>query len=163
MTNYILDNYDLSNLFDTNKKSISFSEDPRKHIPEFGSMIYTVWDNNEKFIYVGISGIGQSPNTPLLKRNPRSRIKQHQSGRRSGDQFCVYVHDHFVIPELLKSNSYQPSRGYLDRLTKEYIQKKLRYRFLCFQTEDGVSIVRNLENKIKSGIFDLKPFLNGEE
>ena len=93
MTNYILDNYDLSDLFDTNKKSISFSEDPRKHIPEFGSMIYTVWDNNEKFIYVGISGIGQSPNTPLLKRNPRSRIKQHQSGRRSGDQFCVYVHD----------------------------------------------------------------------
>ncbi len=163
MTNYILDNYDLSDLFDTNKKSISFSEDPRKHIPEFGSMIYTVWDNNEKFIYVGISGIGQSPNTPLLKRNPRSRIKQHQSGRRSGDQFCVYVHDYFVIPELLKSNSYQPSRGYLDRLTKEYVQKKLRYRFLCFQTEDGVSIVRNLENKIKSGIFDLKPFLNGEE
>ncbi len=50
MTNYILDNYNLSDLFYTNKKSISFSEDPRKHIPEFRSMIYTVWDNNEKFI-----------------------------------------------------------------------------------------------------------------
>ena len=42
-------------------------------------------------------------------------------------------------------------------------QKKLKYRFLCFQTEDSVRTVRNLENKIKSGIFDLKPFLNGEE
>ena len=73
MTNYILDNYDLSDLFDTNKKSISFSEDPRKHIPEFRSMIYTVWDNNEKFIQVGISGVGQSPDIKIRDLNMKTK------------------------------------------------------------------------------------------
>ena len=158
-TNYILDGYDLSKLFDNSIKPISFAEQPRKYISNNGSIIYSVWDKEDKFIYIGISGLQKS----LEKRSPLSRMVSHCSGMRSGDQFCVYVHDYFVIPELLKSNSYQPLRGYLDRLTKEYIQKKLRYRFLCFQTEDSVRTVRNLENKIKSGIFDLKPFLNGEE
>ena len=51
MTNYILDGHDLSALFDSSTNPISFSEDPRRYVPDRGSIIYSVWDKEEKFIY----------------------------------------------------------------------------------------------------------------
>ena len=98
MTKYVLDGYDLSALFDETTNPISFAEDPREHVPNRGSIIYSVWDTDEKFIYIGISGLQKS----LEKRNPLSRIVAHASGRRSGDQFCIYIHDFFVIASLTK-------------------------------------------------------------
>lgn len=157
MTNYLIDGHDVSDLFDSKITPISFSDDPRKYIPINGSIIYTIWDNDEKFIYVGISGLQKS----IEKRNPISRMISHRSGRRSGDQFCVYVHDFYVIPNLIETGEYSPSRGYLDELTKLYIQNNLSYRFCHFETEDCIEIVRNMENKIKLGIFELQPLLNG--
>ena len=156
MTNYLLDNYDLSKLFDSKNKSISFSEDPRNHIPTKGSIIYTIWDNDDKFIYVGISGLQSSKE----KRNPISRMISHRSGRRSGDQFCVYVHDYFVIPELIRDGTYEPSKGFLDEKTKDYIQRNLSYRFCDFVGENSIEVVRGLESKIKNGVFGPKPLLN---
>ena len=67
-----------------------------------------------------------------------------------------------MIPEVVKKSTYQFSRGHLDSLTKEYIQKNLSYRFKSFQNEDSVKIVRNLEKEIKKGIFGV-PILNGIE
>ena len=162
MTNYIIDGHDVSKLFDEKHPTLSFTEDPKIHIPSFGSIVYTVWDNKDKFIYVGIGGVGQSPNTPLKKRNPRSRIKQHCSGKRSGDQFCVYVHDNYVVPSL-DLQTYKFVKGDLDRLTQEYIHKNLSYRFCHFETEDSIQIVRKIETKIKNGHLGLRPLLNGEE
>ena len=157
MTNYILDGHDVSKLFDTSVTPISFSENPRKLIPKNGSIIYSVWDDNEQFIYIGISGLQKS----LEKRNPLSRMISHASGVRSGDQFCVYIHDFFVIPNLLKEKDYKPERGSLDKLTKQYIHANLSYRFISFNSKDSDTIVRRLENEIKSGSLGLKPFLNG--
>ena len=162
MTNYIIDGHDISRLFDEKYPTIRFSENPKNHIPDVGSMVYTVWNNDDKFIYVGISGVGQSSNTPLEKRNPVSRMISHRSGRRSGDQFCIYVHDFFVIPELIKKGIFEPSHGLLDRLTKQYIHENLSYRFCCFQTEDSNKIVRKIETEIINGYFGLKPFLNSK-
>ena len=96
-----IDGHNVSSLFEGVDSLISFSEDPRKHIPTKGSVIYTVWDRKGNFIYVGISGLQKS----IEKRNPQSRMISHASGRRSGDQFCVYIHDYFVIPELVKNGS----------------------------------------------------------
>jgi hypothetical protein len=159
MTNYILDGHDLSDLFSFNTPSISFGEDYKKHVPSFGSIIYTVWDLDEKFIYVGIAG---TQNKPVKERNPLSRIREHCSGRRSGDQFCIYVHDFFVLPKIIESGTYKPTKGHLDRLTKEYLHNNLSYRVVGFKTEDSVEIVRALENKIKKGIFGFPPpYLNG--
>jgi len=31
---------------------------------------------------------------------PWGRLNSHASGRRSGDQFCIYAHDRLVIPSL---------------------------------------------------------------
>ena len=156
-TNYILDGYDLSKLFDNSIKPISFAEDPRKYISNNGSIIYSVWDKEDKFIYIGISGLQKS----LEKRSPLSRMVSHCSGMRSGDQFCVYIHDFFVIPKLLKEKDYKPERGSLDKLTKQYIHENLSYRFISFNSDNSDAIVRKLENEIKSGALGLKPLLNG--
>ena len=159
MTNYILDGHDLSDIFSLNTPPISFGDDYSKHVPSYGSIIYTVWDLDEKFIHVGIGG---TQNKPVEERNPRSRIKKHSSGRRSGDQFCIYVQDFYVLPKVIGSGTYKPKRGYLDNLTKEFLHEKLRYRVKGFQTEDSVRIVRDLEIKIKKGVFEFpSPLLNG--
>ena len=85
----------------------------------------------------------------------------HRSGRRSGDQFCVYVHDYFVIPELKREGTYEPSKGFLDKKTKDFIQQNLSYRFCDFVGDNSIEVVRGLESKIKNGVFGLKPLLYG--
>ena len=157
MTDYFVDGYDLSQLFDSSAGSIDFSEDPRKHISDNGSIIYSVWDKQQKFIYIGISGLQKS----LEKRSPLSRMVSHASGRRSGDQFCIYIHDFYVIPKLVEKGNYEPSVGSLDKLTKEFIHNNLSYRFVQFDSDDSDLIVRKLENQIKSGILGFSPILNG--
>lgn len=54
---------DCRELFDPLVEPISFQDNPRDHIPEIGSIIYTVWDRDGQWIYVGIGGVGQSPTT----------------------------------------------------------------------------------------------------
>jgi hypothetical protein len=157
MHNYVLDGFDLLALFDTSVSPISFAENPKKYIPSRGSIVYSVWNREGEFIYVGICGLQKS----IENRNPISRMISHASGRRSGDQFCIYIHDFFVIPDLLKVGKYTPSRGALDKLTKDYIHGNLSYRFVGFQTDDSDQIVRSLERSIQSGAFGLKPLLNG--
>lgn len=156
MTNYVLDGYDLSTLFDSSSRPISFSEDPRKFIPDKGSIIYSVWHKDETFIYIGISGLQKS----LSKRSPLSRVISHASGRRSGDQFCIYIHDFYVIPKLVEKGEYNPGVGILDKLTKDFIRTNLSYRFVGFDTDDSDLIVRRLETKIKSGALGFSPTLN---
>jgi hypothetical protein len=157
-----IDGHNITPLFDLDTPPIPFSNPATENIPQFGSIIYTVWNTNNDFIYVGIGGV--KTGVPLSQRNPRSRISQHSSGARSGDQFCVYVQDFFVIPEIVKSETYAPEKGLLDKLTKEYIHKNLSYRFVVFQDENSIEIVRSLESKIKRGESSFgNPFLNGTE
>ncbi len=157
MTNYILDGHDLSGLFDSSISPISFSENPRQYVPNKGSIIYSVWDKDEKFIYIGISG----KHKDVKIREPLTRMIKHASGSRSGDQFCVYIQDFHVIPELVKGGKYTPQKGLLDRLTKDYIHKNLSYRFVPFDSDDSHLIVQRLEKQIQSGALGLVPTLNG--
>lgn len=65
-------------------------------VPKSGAGVYTIWDDAGGLVYVGVAG-----------RNPTgtglaNRLRSHASGRRSGDQFCVYVADHYVMPELTR-------------------------------------------------------------
>ena len=119
---------------------------------------HTVWDSNEKFIYVGIAGT----NAEFDERKPQSRIKQHSSGYRSGDQFCVYVHDFYVLPIIFAKKQYTPIKRELDKLTKDYIHNNFHYRFVDFQTKNSNIIVKKIEDDIKSGSFGIKPELNGK-
>jgi hypothetical protein len=62
------------------------------------------------------------------------------------------------------SQPYVPKKGYIDQLTKEFIQKRLTYRYMIFQDENSDKVVRKLEKDIQSGSFNgLRPTLNGVE
>ena len=153
-SDYIINELDLSNLFDLKEPPVSFRDDHTEYIPEYGSIIYTVWDSDEKFIYVGFGGVGK-------KKDPRSRINQHRNGGRSGDQFCVYIQDYFIIPDLLKKNHPKIQKGSLDKMTKDYIQKHLSYRFVTIKNIKRTELI-NVEEKIKRGVFGFSPpVLNG--
>ena len=159
-----INGYDLTELFDPTIAAVPFSDPQIDKIPSPGSIIYTAWHDQLGFIYVGIGGVGQTATTPLTKRDPRKRIKQHSNGRRSGDQFCVYIHDFFVIPELVRAGRFTPEKGVLDRLTKEYIHTHLAYRFMVFQTKNSVRIVRDLEAEVQRGVPGFgKPMLNPKD
>ena len=144
---------DLNPLFDDSVPLRAFTLSNINDIPQYGSIIYTVFLDRKEFIYVGIGGLSG-------KKDPRSRIRQHTSGLRSGDQFCIYIQDFYVIP-LLIGQTYVPKKGYLDQLTKDFIQKRLTYRYMIFQDEDSDKVVRRLERDVQSGGYQgLKPKLN---
>ncbi len=150
--------HDLSSLFAATTPLRAFSTSNIAEIPSFGSIIYTVFLDGANFIYVGIGGLAGAT---VHDRNPRSRIIQHAQGRRSGDQFCIYIQDFFVIPAII-GKTYEPKKGYLDALTKEFIQSRLTYRYLVIQTEDSDKVVRKLERELQNNEhgFGL-PLLNG--
>jgi len=95
----------------------TFSTSNIAEIPAFGSIIYTVFLDGTDFIYVGI---GSLAGATVQDRNPRSRIIQHAQGRRSGDQFCIYIQDFYVIPAII-SKPYEPKKGYLDTLEAVFL------------------------------------------
>src|SRR4029077_17708666 len=80
----------------------SFADWPNIEVSTFGAGVYTIWHSDGRFIYVGMSGRGIT--TETSRRNtPQgiyTRLQSHASGRRSGDQFCVYVADRLVLPAL---------------------------------------------------------------
>jgi len=158
MSQYFLDGHDLSNLFEGDP--ISFKDKPEDYIHGNVSLIYSIWDSENRFIYVGISGIQKDPE----KRKPVSRINKHRSGRRSGNQFCIYVHDRYVIPDIINAgNPYEYKKGHLDKLTRQHIRDHFSYRFVKFPQKNGAKIVTSLEKKIKSGVIGIFPVLNGSD
>lgn len=95
--------------------------------------VYTVWDKpdgeQERFVYVGMAGRGvlatdlDAPDEPKRKRGLHGRLKAHASGKRSGDQFCVYVCDYFVVPMLGDDEHRKIATWqlYLDDLTQDRV------------------------------------------
>jgi hypothetical protein len=80
----------------------SFADWRNPAVPRFGPGVYTVWHADGGFIYVGMSGRGITQET-VTRNSPLglyTRLASHASGRRSGDQFCVYVSDRLVLPTL---------------------------------------------------------------
>lgn len=64
-------------------------------------------------------------------RGVRDRLDSHRSGRRSGDQFAVYVCDRLVLPTLSREQIQLIAAGKLSlyALTRVYIHENLSYRF----------------------------------
>jgi hypothetical protein len=151
-------NHDLSVLFSNEVPLRPFTTSNVSDVPSWGSIIYTVFLDKTEYIYVGIGGLsGKS----VTERNPRSRIMQHSQGRRCGDQFCIYIQDFYVITELIGSK-YTPKKGYLDLLTKQFIQSRLTYRYLVVQTDDSDQVVRKLEREMQRDQYGYGvPLLNG--
>jgi hypothetical protein len=82
------------------------------------------------------------------------------SGRRSGDQFCVYLCDRFVVPALTPSQQQQLAAGTLslDSLVRVFVRERLAYRFVV--TADGAEAAK-LEGEVRRGVLSAgTPHLN---
>jgi hypothetical protein len=89
-----------------------------------------------------------------------SRLASHASGRRSGDQFNVYICDHYVIPNLnaVQLEDLRTGKRILDRLTKQYIGEHLE--FSVWIAPDGAT-ARTVEHDLRGvGLNGERPILN---
>jgi hypothetical protein len=140
----------------------SFADWPNSSVPTFGVGAYTIWQNDGRFLYVGMSGRGITAeatrrNTP---QGIYTRLQSHASGRRSGDQFCVYVADRLVLPSLSQDDitAIASGRHRMDAFVRRYIHENLIYRFALLP--DGAAAYA-VEAAIKSGGWEYgRPLLN---
>ena len=73
-----------------------FSDWPPASLPNAAAGVYSIWEDR-RLVYVGMSGRGATAEQVMERKaldrewGLKSRLKSHRAGRRSGDQFCVYV------------------------------------------------------------------------
>ena len=138
---------------------------PTRRSPTAGSaytpcgvvMSSSTWGWEEKA--VGPSADTNGPASTKLT-GLRSRLASHASGRRSGDQFCIYVFDRLVLPALSLQQIQDAARGQLslDGLTRQLIRQSLSYRFTV--VSDAVT-ARAVEREIqREGLANGPPLLN---
>ena len=98
----------------------------------------------------GITAETTRRNTPL---GIHTRLQSHASGRRSGDQFCVYVADRLVLPALSQDDitAIASGRHHMDAFVRRYIHDNLSYRFVLMP--DGSSAYA-VEKTIKQGEWE---------
>src|SRR5208283_1232886 len=110
-----------------------FRDWPNADVPKHGAGVYTIWHQDGGFIYVGMSGRSITKDT-ATRNTPfgiYTRLRSHASGRRSGDQFCVYVADRLVLPTLSQSEIASIASGehQMDAFVRRFIHENLSYRF----------------------------------
>jgi hypothetical protein len=142
--------------------AFSFRDWPNPDVPTFGAGVYTIWHRDGRFIYVGMSGRGIRADTPRRNRphGLYTRLRSHASGQRSGDQFCVYVADRFVLPTLTQEDitAIAAGRHQMDAFVRRHIHESLSYRFVM--VVDGAA-ASAIEAAIKSGNWAHgRPLLN---
>lgn len=143
-----------------------FREWPNNAVPRRAAGVYTIWRGDE-FIYVGMSGKGADaedfvavPGKPSKPKGLWTRLNSHAAGRRSGDQFNVYICDRFVVPDLTRAQQESIREGTLrlDHPTKKFIHDHLAYRFIICADGDEAF---NVEFQVRAGELRAgKPFLN---
>ena len=94
-----------------------FADWPNEQVPRRAAEVDTIW-RADQFVYVGMSGRGAQredfisghDDTPRQANGLWTRLGSHASGRRSGDQFNVYVCDRFVVPGLTTEQQHHDQR-----------------------------------------------------
>jgi predicted GIY-YIG superfamily endonuclease len=97
-----------------------FADWPNRDVPKGQPGVYLIYQVND-LKYIG-----------MASANLHGRLDQHARGKRSGDQFCVYVGDRLVMPKLgidqmkgVFSGEYS-----LDDAINEFVRSQLSYRYL---------------------------------
>jgi len=142
-------------------KRYKFSSWPNKDIPMVTAGVYAIW-NQEQLIYCGMSGreIEKAIESGKKKFGLYTRLNAHASGRLSGDQFCVYIANRLVIPNLTTDDLPKFASGEykLDGMTKTYIHEHLEYQFMITESSKETYA---LEDDARRGlVFGVKPYLN---
>jgi hypothetical protein len=122
-------------------------------LPRTGAAVYTIWDDAGALIYVGVSGRNSASTT-----GPWGRLRSHWNGRRSGDQFCVYVADHYVLPTLTREQvgaiaAPDPTLS-MDDLVANHV--RAHFGFRVAEAAD-YSTALATENAIKAGALGAGP------
>ena len=138
-----------------------FRDWPNDSIPDVAAGVYAIWRDTGELVYVGMSGRGMETRTTAGKRfGLWTRIASHAKGRLSGDQFCVYVANRYVVPELKTTQLplFASGEVNLDALTRQYITEHFSYSFaLCASSREA----HDLERVARQGlVFGAKPTLN---
>lgn len=127
-----------------------FSEWPTGDVPRSGAVVYTIWNREGAFIYVGMSGrsfTGRAEGNG--KAGPWGRLNSHASGRRSGDQFCVYVADRLVLPTLHnRISGIAEGSLSLDAATRDYVRTNLGFRWTIMESGKAAF---ELERRLQKG------------
>jgi hypothetical protein len=121
--------------------------------------VYAIWQA-DNLVYCGMSGRQIEKNRHKERFGLITRIQCHASGRLSGDQFCVYVANRLVIPNLQSSDLPRFASGELklDDMTKEYIHKNFEFQYAIVDSSEEAF---RLENEARDGgIFGQVPLLN---
>ena len=150
-------------------------------VPEVAVGVYTIWrrvdggsvaagTGPEKLVYVGYAGRGLVVERITTKGGAGAhrkglwdRLQAHARGRRSGDQFAVYVADRWVLPTLnqVEIAAVAEGRDLIDPLVRKYITHHLGFRWV--ETRDAAA-ARKIEMLIRRGLWDHgKPLLNPVE
>ena len=138
-----------------------FADWPSGDVPTTGAIVYTIWDHDDVFIYVGMSGRQYTPGqqSSQSSKGPWGRLARHASGRRSGDQFCLYICDRLVLSTL--HNRIAEIAGgelSLDAATRDYVRTNLGFRWMALP--DGRAAY-DLERWLQRGEADCgRPLLN---
>lgn len=150
-------------MMDRFSKRYWFRDWPNPDVPSVAAGVYVVWEGSQ-LIYCGMSG--REIDNPTNRRKKRygliTRLGSHASGRLSGDQFCVYVANRIVIPQIIDDQKPEFASGSLtlDKLTKTYIHDNFEYQFKIVETQAAAYA---LESEARRGeVFDVKPLLNPE-
>lgn len=143
-----------------------FADWPSDAVPRQAAGVYTIW-RQRQLIYAGMSGRGAQQEDLVASarmlggaRGLWTRLNSHASGRRSGDQFNLYVCGRFIVPALDREQLRQIGEGELslDQLTKRFIRGQLSYRFLA--CPDGRQALA-LERQVRAGSLPAgRPYLN---
>ena len=142
-----------------------FADWPNPEVPPVAAGVYTVWDQQGQYVYVGMSGRGMTEQALKTAAGGKrkglwTRLASHASGRRSGDQFCVYVADRLVLPTLSSHDikSIATKEQSFDARVKDYIRENLSYRFVV--VESG-SVALEIEHAAAfDGLTGQWPLLN---
>lgn len=126
-------------------------------LPRNGALAYTIWDDVGALIYVGVSG-----RNPSSRTGPWGRLRAHWRGRRSGDQFSIYVADHYVLPELSRDQieaiaADDPSL-FIDDLVARVVRERFSFRAAI---APDYTAALSVERAVKAGeLSGHRPCLN---
>jgi hypothetical protein len=122
-------------------------------LPRTGAGVYTIWNESGQLVYVGIAGRN------IVGKGLRGRLGSHYSGRRSGDQFCVYVSDRYVLLDLTDEERAAIGAGELsmDEKIRDYVRAHLAFRYV--EVGDYETAIR-VETAVKAGTLGTAPHLN---
>ena len=151
----------------SNGNLFTFKDKTSWTVPKVSSGVYTIW-NQDEFLYVGMSGKNinemniENIRSEGKKRGLITRLESHWSGQRSGDQFCVYISDLYVLQNLSSQDIVLISRREkrMDDYVRDYIRNNLSFRYIlmkngkdCFSLENFIQI---------QGLNGKTPSINGK-